>query len=678
MDQISKLYAKTPNVNISNSSLRIQRNKSSQPLKSPADQILFLQRTIGNQAVQRLIKSGKLQTKLRIGQLGDKYEQEADRVADAVMRMPQAVSSETPYIQRAIPTCGEEELQRQPIEEEEELQAKPESGHIYDVNPHLESQIQVIGMPTTPSVLQAKRASDDWSVVRDPGNRVTLEVDGRLLSTHHIKPQVGVSHGKRWSDVIVAVDPRGNVAAMIDAHIGTLKAGGKHHIYRVKRGRLKSVPGEFEVMLKGRSFGALENGEQILKTTSGKPVKPDKMPTEVKSSLVPSQSTIWLERGSYMWVYMEFAYRGESRRKGRWARSKTFSQIESSQKELAEEAEKLPAGQIKDRVERFLPLISAVSAHEGSFGAVSPSSDPMASLGIFQWGAEKSKSVRGYTSLYPFFRNLHDRSQEAKVSKVSGVDISEEQQFYIDAWGQAASRGLGFKGDQLTLNGKTVTGKILEKRMRREMATGALKTYQLVASLDWIENFKKTVIRPGVWGKSKIGNKYKEPAGSKGGGMVHLTQGKTTVEVTADDYLTVGDVFNTQKNLTKAVILGVNRPHFVETALWIALNPGNTKVVVTENMRVLHREIRAAVSDGRLSRKNIYNEADIAIIGSDAQASYDALKLVLWPNPLRFNRVKLVGEFEAQAMKLYKAKGAKKFHRERRFATVEAIFGSKE
>ncbi|MCK5318086.1 MAG: hypothetical protein KAJ55_09235 [Anaerolineales bacterium] len=33
-------------------------------------------------------------------------------------------------------------LQRQPIEQEEKLQAKPESGHISNVNPALESQIQ--------------------------------------------------------------------------------------------------------------------------------------------------------------------------------------------------------------------------------------------------------------------------------------------------------------------------------------------------------------------------------------------------------------------------------------------------------------------------------------------------------------------------------------------------------
>jgi hypothetical protein len=143
---ISRLYAKIPYEKKSKLSLQIQRKKSSKPLKSPVDRILFLQRTIGNQAVQRLIKSGTLQAKLRICQPDDIYEQEADRMGDAVMRMsePTVTSSDVPYIQRACPTCEEDELRQQPIEEEEEeeLQAKVISGNISKANPNLESQIQ--------------------------------------------------------------------------------------------------------------------------------------------------------------------------------------------------------------------------------------------------------------------------------------------------------------------------------------------------------------------------------------------------------------------------------------------------------------------------------------------------------------------------------------------------------
>lgn len=46
--------------------------------------INFLQRTVGNQAVGHII-----QAKLKIGQPGDKYEREADQVAEEVMSMPE-------------------------------------------------------------------------------------------------------------------------------------------------------------------------------------------------------------------------------------------------------------------------------------------------------------------------------------------------------------------------------------------------------------------------------------------------------------------------------------------------------------------------------------------------------------------------------------------------------------
>lgn len=93
--------------------------------------------------MQQLIRSGTLQAKRRIGQPGDIYEQEADRVADTVMRMqtPQPVTGSDLRIQRIYPAC-EEEVQMQPMEEEEELQGKATSGHFSDANPDLESHIQ--------------------------------------------------------------------------------------------------------------------------------------------------------------------------------------------------------------------------------------------------------------------------------------------------------------------------------------------------------------------------------------------------------------------------------------------------------------------------------------------------------------------------------------------------------
>ncbi len=83
-----KLSSKTPEPKRGNSFSQ-NRKDISKSVNSPVDQILFLQRTIGNQSVQRLFKSGIIQPKLKFGQPNDIYEQEADRVAEQVMRMPE-------------------------------------------------------------------------------------------------------------------------------------------------------------------------------------------------------------------------------------------------------------------------------------------------------------------------------------------------------------------------------------------------------------------------------------------------------------------------------------------------------------------------------------------------------------------------------------------------------------
>lgn len=69
---------------------KILGSDSTKSTYSSIDQNLFLQRSIGNQAVQRLYKSGVLQTKLKIGQPNDDYEQEADLLTEQVMRIPES------------------------------------------------------------------------------------------------------------------------------------------------------------------------------------------------------------------------------------------------------------------------------------------------------------------------------------------------------------------------------------------------------------------------------------------------------------------------------------------------------------------------------------------------------------------------------------------------------------
>ena len=132
MGEKVQVVAKKPEVKRENQASQSRNADQSLSMSSPIDQVMYLQRTIGNQAVQWLIKSGALQAKLKIGQPGDRYEQEADRVADAVMRMPE------PGVQREV---EEEE------EEEDPLQAKFASGLTGTLQAKTEAFQNKTGMP---------------------------------------------------------------------------------------------------------------------------------------------------------------------------------------------------------------------------------------------------------------------------------------------------------------------------------------------------------------------------------------------------------------------------------------------------------------------------------------------------------------------------------------------------
>lgn len=117
--------------------------------------LIELQRSIGNQALQRLINSPYIQAKLHVSTPNDPSEQEADRVADTVMRM-----SDFSRIQRKCDECDAEKLQR-----------KAEEGGELEVTHGIESQIESLrggGQPLPESVRAhfEPRFGHDFSSVR--------------------------------------------------------------------------------------------------------------------------------------------------------------------------------------------------------------------------------------------------------------------------------------------------------------------------------------------------------------------------------------------------------------------------------------------------------------------------------------------------------------------------------
>lgn len=160
--------------------------------------ILHSQRTIGNQAVQRMLQThaeelegglastasspfghdysqipthppaaGAIQTKFATNKPGDEYEQEADRVSDQVMRMPE------PQRQRACPCGGgcSKCQTNQPSQEHERLQTKrvqaSDTGRIA-APPSVHAVLAVPGQPLDPAIrgFMEPRFGHDFSQVR--------------------------------------------------------------------------------------------------------------------------------------------------------------------------------------------------------------------------------------------------------------------------------------------------------------------------------------------------------------------------------------------------------------------------------------------------------------------------------------------------------------------------------
>src|SRR5258705_6985774 len=71
----------------------------------------------GRPQVRRILQSPEIQPKLTVGPPGDEFEQEADRVADQVMRMPDSVPASAaptpPRLQRKCTACEEEQREEQ-------------------------------------------------------------------------------------------------------------------------------------------------------------------------------------------------------------------------------------------------------------------------------------------------------------------------------------------------------------------------------------------------------------------------------------------------------------------------------------------------------------------------------------------------------------------------------------
>ncbi len=186
----------------------LQRAVANPEVARPAE-VQALQRSYGNQAVQRLLARHNIQARLTVGPVGDHYEREADNVADQVMKMPAPQATPRPAsVQRSI---GEDAqaVQTKPLtatitplvqraapeEEEEGVQAKPqEPGAGFEAGRAVEGQLRTLkggGSPLSTDVraYMEPRFGADFSAVR-------VHTDGQAAQLNRQLSAQAFTHGK--------------------------------------------------------------------------------------------------------------------------------------------------------------------------------------------------------------------------------------------------------------------------------------------------------------------------------------------------------------------------------------------------------------------------------------------------------------------------------------------------
>lgn len=659
-------------------------------------------------------------------QADDAYEREADRVAETiagtgaasrpVQTMPSGAAG--PVLQRQEAPSLEEDDEEDSLETAPPVQAK-RAGPVP----------QVVERQALPYVQRDDKVKDKSKVApKKPAQPFFMDAKGALhtvsgpVEAGKEPPKIPVGH-MSGTDTYVTVNAKGKLGVPIDdALLGTFSLGGR--FLRVKKVKVEEVKSdkpadasgmkEVTITPVGDTVGIEEAadgtfGGVVLKSSAGwlqkkniywQPADVKDWPSGTQSKLQSAvEPQIDLTTG-FAWVLMDYSAKKGQASALHWVPSKHSEQeYEKAKESIEKETEKLPDN-LKDEVEKNINIIASVSTVEGPFGAASTGKDTHASLGIFQWAQGKDETSAGGSTLANFFKTLKKRA--AAAEKVEASKRTEEQKLYIQAWGQVTAAGIDLDSKGLITvkdGGKTkgATGAELEKLLSGTsgvMATGALRKYQLVAANDWINDVKGTVVRPGV--KADEFKLIEKSYSEKGEGLTvefKLADEKAnyTFELAApSDHATIADLLTDEKAIATAVSLGVNRPHFVETAMWLALTTGDPKGDVEKLMQQIagaieadeEKEEEARRADPKAKPKPVtkgkkpnvsVDAARAGKLSKDAQKAYADLTRLVWPAKRTLDaaaEAKLLAKFKGEGIGLYP--GGERYERAQRLAT-EAV-----
>ena len=283
MGEATRVEAKASGAKKENAASQKQKTDLPQSISSPAEQILFLQRTIGNQAVGRLIRSGAL--KAKIDEPNDIYEHEANRVAHHVLSTSDPVvensiqrtispeeekdqtlqtrllaDSITPVVQRKMVKDGEEET--------EPIQAKSAGSrdNNFEEGADIETQINLSNghgspLPDPVRTYMEPRFGVDFSKVRVHTDSDAIQMNRDIKArafTHDTDIYFGAGHSTtnleltahELTHVVQQTSGRAALtqgASAVQSQPKDTASEGKKRMYRTRDGEFVELPPDMTV-----------------------------------------------------------------------------------------------------------------------------------------------------------------------------------------------------------------------------------------------------------------------------------------------------------------------------------------------------------------------------------------------------------------------------------------------
>src|ERR1700729_896567 len=195
-------------------------------------------------------------------------------------------------------------------------------------------------------------------------------------------------------DIGTLLTPDGKTISLVALHEVTLAAASGATTFSPKK--------------HGRTIGVIGGGPHLDEGVmrSGTPVDPGAMPKSGASSVTAGVRISLQGDSTSIWRLVNFPSRDRSTTTLTWVQSNHDRQEFSVRRgEIEKEVKNLPADLAKT-VEDDVDIMSMVSIIEGPWSGKSPSWDVEASLGVFQWGAEKKTKATTSSSLGGFYKTL--------------------------------------------------------------------------------------------------------------------------------------------------------------------------------------------------------------------------------------------------------------------------------